>query len=91
MSASATQKLKTPLILGMALADIEAALDALSVEKQALLDEAIAKYDGLRFRGAKVKTDGIELDPEDERQFVRQYVASLLEIASPHGGFIGTV
>ena len=91
MAATAEQKLKAPLILGVPLADIEDALDALTTEQLALLDEAIAKYEPLRFRGAKLNADGVSVDPEDERRLVRDYVSALLNVANPYGGWVGTV
>lgn len=91
MAATANQKLKTPLILGVPLASIEVELDALSADKLTLLDEAIAKYDALRFRAAVLNVDGVSVDPEDERKLVRDYVASLLEIANPFAGYVATV
>ena len=91
MAASPKQKMQARLLLGLPLADVETAMDALDVEELEELGVILAAAEKAKLRSATVDSDGVKYDPEEDRRVQRDRLSILLSLASPYDGFVGTV
>lgn len=67
MPASTQQKLKTRLMLGVPLTEIETDIDALSADELTELDDILAAFDKVKTRAADVNVDGVSVKADKAR------------------------